>query len=182
MMMKNTGTTPQNDGPAGEVEFSYTLSADDVFNALKTSRIYRKNFIKAIVESGVLAGLVVLFGVWWIVWDDGNAMIFCIACACLIGLVWAAVLFSVRSTCNKMVTGQEITMLLREHTISVCTGEAAPWEIPLDGSVICEEKNKLLILHTGKAEWMILPLRSIPEGLRQTVRSQILHKTKRLEK
>ena len=163
----------------GDLEIRYTLTSDDIFSALKTSRIYRKNFIKAFVESGVLVGLVILFGVWWILWDDGNAMIFCIACACLIGLVWAAVLFSIRSTCNKMVTGEEIVMALEDRRILVGTGPQS-WEIPLDGSVICEEKNNILILYTGEKEWTLVPLKSIDNA--DLVRERILQKTKRLEK
>ena len=146
----------------GDPEIRYTLTSDDIFSALKTSRTYRKNFIKAIVESGILIGLVILFGVWWILWDDGNAMIFCIACACLIGLVWAAVLFSIRSTCNKMATGEEIVMRIGADRILMGTGPEQ-WEIPLDGSVICEEKNNILILHTARREWTLIPCKALDQ-------------------
>ena len=162
-----------------ETEIRYTLTSDDIYNALKTSRTYRKNFIKAIVESGILIGLVILFGVWWIIWGDGNAMIFCIACACLIGLVWAAVLFSIRSTCNKMATGEEIVMHIGADRILVGEGTER-WEIPLDGSVVFEEKNNILILHTAEREWTLVPLGSIENGDR--VRERILRDTKRTEK
>ena len=178
MMKKQQGEIYRG-GPQGDLEIRYTLTSDDIFSALKTSRIYRKNFIKAFVESGVLVGLVILFGIWWILWDDGNAMIFCIACACLIGLVWAAVLFSIRSTCNKMVTGEEIVMELEDRRILVGTGPQS-WEIPLDGSVVCEEKNNILILYTGEKEWTLIPLKSIENG--NLVREKILRNTKRLEK
>lgn len=176
--MNQNESTSSAVGSAEELEFSYTLTADNIYRALKTSRIYRKNFIKAIIESGVLAGLVILFGVWWIVWDDGNAMIFCIACACLIGLVWAAVLFSVRNTCNRLVTGDSITMTLGTNTATVRSGLSEPWTFPLDGSVVCEEKNDLLVLHTGPKEWLLLPLSSIAEGKRDLVHGRLLQATK----
>ena len=163
----------------GDIEIRYTLTSDDIYNALKTSRIYRKNFIKAFAESGILIGLVILFGIWWILWDDGNAMIFCIACACLIGLVWAAVLFSIRSTCNRMVTGDEITMTLQNDRILVGDGPGG-WEIPLDGSIFCEEKNNILILYTGPKEWTLIPLKSIE--MADEVRTRILRNTKHLDK
>ena len=58
--MNQNESTSSAVGSADELEFSYTLTADNIYRALKTSRIYRKNFIKAIIESGVLAGLVIL--------------------------------------------------------------------------------------------------------------------------
>ena len=179
MIKKQQEETPWDDSPGEELRIRYTLTSDNIYSALKTSRIYRKNFIKAFVESGILIGLVILFGIWWILWDDGNAMIFCIACACLIGLVWAAVLFSVRSTCNRMVTGEEIVMTIGDHRILVGDGPEG-WEIPLDGSVVCEEKNNILILYTKQNEWTLIPLQSIDKADR--VRERILRNTKRLEK
>lgn len=164
------------------IDISYTLTADDVYNALKTSRIYRKNFIKATIESGILMGLVILFGVWWIIWDDGNAMIFCIAFACLIGVVWAVVLFSIRTTCNRLVTGETITMQMDFDSVTVGNGIGASWEIPLDGTIPCEEKNDILILYTDTHEWTLIPLNAIDAAKREQVRSRILQNTKRLVK
>lgn len=183
MPMKQETTDFFSGAPSAEpIQLHYTLTADDIFNALKTSRIYRKNFIKAIIESSVLAGLVILFGVWWMIWGDGNAMIFCIACACLIGVVWAVVLFSIRSTCNRMVTGEQIDLIIDSDWIHVSSGTVQSWRIPLDGSIVCEEKNGILILYTGQSEWMLLPLQYVAEQQRDQVRNWILKNTKQIEK
>lgn len=155
------------------IHIQYTLKSDDIYRALKTSRIFRKNFVKAVIETVILSGLTVLFGVWWILWDDGNAMIFCIACGILIGLVWAMVLFSIRSNCNKFVTGEEVRMIIWPDLIEVNDR----WTIPLDGSVICEERNNVLVLYTGETEWTLIPLQSIKEP--EAVKSRILQRTKR---
>lgn len=169
-------------GPGGEapLEFSYTLTADDIYNAIKTARGYRKYYIKALVESGILVALVILFGIWWIVWDDGNAMIFCIAFACLIGVVWAVVLFSIRTTCNKQVTGECITARVWPDRLALQSGLGPAWEIPLDGTVACEEKNEILVLYIGKGEEALLPLREVPPEMREQVRQTVLQNTKRL--
>jgi hypothetical protein len=46
-MKKNREEASASSSLEGPVEVSYTLTSDDVYNALKTSKIYRKNFIKA---------------------------------------------------------------------------------------------------------------------------------------
>ena len=70
-------------------------------------------------------------------------------------------------------------MTIADHRILVGTGPDG-WEIPLDGSVACEEKNNILILYTGEKEWTLIPLRSIDNA--DLVRERILQKTKRTEK
>lgn len=164
------------------LQFSYALTSDNIYRALRTSRIYKRNFVKAVIETCFLGALVALFGVWWILWQDGNAMIFCIASALLIGLVWAVVMYSIRSTCNRLATGEMITMTMYPDSITVSTGCKPSWEIPLDGSIVCEEKNDVLILYTGRSEWTLLPLEAIPEGIRDAVRDRILQHTARLQK
>lgn len=164
------------------LQFSYALTSDNIYKALRTSCVYKKNFVKAIIETCLLGALVALFGVWWILWQDGNAMIFCIASALLIGLVWAVVMYSIRSTCNRLATGETITMTMYPDSIIVRTGCNPSWEIPLDGSIVCEEKDNVLILYTGRSEWTLLPLDSVPEGIRDAVRDRVMQKTTRLKK
>lgn len=166
----------QNNEP---LDLEYTLTSDDVYNALKTSRTYRKNVVKAVIETAVLAALVILFGIWWILWDDGNAMIFCIACACLIGLVWAVVLFSIRSNCNKFLTGETVYLTITDTELQINRQFVNGWSIPLDGSVVCEERNGVLILNADQKEWTLIPLKSIPQ--QELVRARILQNTRRLE-
>ena len=164
------------------LQFAYTLTSDNIFRALRTSRIYKRNFVKAIIETCCLGALVALFGVWWILWQDGNAMIFCIGIALLIGLVWAVMMYSIRSTCNRLATGELITMTMYPDSITVSTVSKPSWEIPLDGSIVCEEKDNVLILYTGRSEWTLLPLNSVPDGIRDAVRDRILQNTVRLQK
>lgn len=150
----------------------YTLTTDDIYGALKTSKVYRKNFVKAIIESALLAAMAILFGVWWILWEDSNAMVFCIACAVLIAAVWAMVTLSIRRNCHKFVTGQPVQLTIHPDRIAVSGGA----EIPLDGSVPCKERNKVLILETGESEWTLIPLRQLENA--DEVRARVLQGTR----
>lgn len=158
--------TTTNSG-AAPLEVTYTLTTDDIYNALKTSKIYRKNRIKALVESIILGGLCGLFGIWWILWDDGNAMIFCIACAVLIAMVWTMVILSIRSKCAKFYTGDQVHLGIYPDRIEVAGGDT----VPLNGTVPCRERNKIMILSTGEKEWLLIPMKSVenPDAVRAAI-------------
>ncbi len=167
------------DANAG-IRLCYQLKPEEVSPVLRRTKAYRKAMLKAKIETGVLACLLVLFGVMWILQDDPNAMIFTIAFAILMGLVWSVPCFTLRTQSVKWAQRQEIDVELYPDRIHMGQGEES-WLIPLDGSVICEEYHNLMVLHTSEQECVILPLRCVEPQALPEVQAMILAGTRKPE-
>ena len=162
------------------IRLEYQLKADEIHCVLKRAKFYRKAMMKAKIETAVLGAMLLLFGLTWILKNDPNAMIFTIASAILIGLVWATPYFSLRSYAVKWAGKQEIEMEVYPDRIRMGEGEKS-WKIPLDGSVICEEYNNLMVLHTGDEELTVLPLRCVEPQILPDIQAMIIAGTRKLE-
>lgn len=177
------GLGPAAGGPqpteeaAASVHVAYQLKTDEVYEVLKRSYFYKKALRKAKIETAVLGLMTVLFGITWIVNNDVNAMIFTIVCAGLIGLVWATPYFSLRSQAIKWASQPEIDLDIGPHGIHVGYGESR-WEIPLDGSVVCEKYESMWVLHTAESELVILPTRAMQPHQLGEVEARLLAGTR----
>lgn len=160
------------------IRVRYRLKTEEVHEVLKRTRFYKKAWCKAKIETAVLGLMTVLFGVTWIVNNDINAMIFAIVSAGLIGLVWATPYFSLRSQSIKWAGQDEIELDVYPHEIRVSQGAGQLWEVPLDGSVPCEQYKDLLVLHTGETELLVVPLRSLDPNCASDVEARILAGTR----
>jgi len=139
------------------IRIEYQLKTEEVHHVLRRTRFYKKAMMKAKIETAVLGLMTILFGLTWMLNNDVNAMIFTIVSAGLIGLVWATPYFSLRTQAIKWAHKQEIEMEVYPQEIRMGHGDER-WDIPLDGSVLCEEYDNLLVLHTDEAELTVLPL------------------------
>lgn len=160
------------------IRIEYQLKTEEVHTVLRRTRFYKKAMLKAKIETAVLSLMTILFGLTWVLNNDINAMIFTIASAGLIGLVWATPYFSLRTQSIKWAHKQEIEMEVYPQEIRMGSG-VDRWEIPLDGSVECEEYENLLVLHTGESELAILPLRCVEPHHLTDVQARILSGTHR---
>lgn len=162
------------------IRLEYQLKTEEVYGVLKRSKFYRKAMLKAKIETAVLGAMTLLFGLTWLLNEDINAMIFAIASAVLIGLVWATPYGSLRTQAIKWANKQDIEMEICPHGILVGSG-AEQWEIPLDGTVAYEEYENLMVLHTAQEELTIIPLRCIAEHQMAEVQARIQSGTCRQE-
>lgn len=160
------------------IRVEYQLKTEEVHKVLRRTKFYKKAMLKAKIETAVLGLMTILFGLTWVLNNDVNAMIFTIVSAGLIGLVWATPYFSLRTQAIKWAHKQEIEMEVYPQEIRMGHGEER-WEIPLNGSVECEEYENLLVLHTGDLELTVLPLRCIEPHRLSDVQARILAGTHR---
>ncbi len=166
------------------IKISYMLKKEEIYDALKTLKKYRrakKRLIAESIISCIVAGIFfVMFGLelnsMYSVGINWMTLAFGIVCLALAVIIWPAARYSLNKNAKRLTDDEEIQMEIYPSMIEMGKHNNK-WIIPLDGTVTCKKINNMFVLQTDKSHITILPLRCIEPSVLPDVEAMILSGT-----
>jgi hypothetical protein len=157
------------------IKLSYILRQKEILESLKKSGFCKTTGTRAVAESVILAILAVAFAVTYILQKDTNSLVFGIISLLLIAVIWIVPQQGLKRRAKELTDGKEIHMEIYPDSIVMGENEGR-WEIPLDGTVECEQDSNLLLIYF-ESRMVILPLRCVEPSVLPEVQAMIVSGT-----
>lgn len=155
------------------IKLSYSLKREEIASCLKHVGFYKSSGIRQIVELCLLTVLAVMFFVMYSVTAAKVNLVLSVVSVVLMVVIWLIPVFSLSMNAEKMTTGKQLEVAIYPDNIEVQSGQSK-WEIPMDGSSMFEEYNKMLLIYMPQEKIFIIPLRAVEPDFLADVQAMIV--------
>ena len=165
------------------IRLSYILRREEILDCLKTADFCKTSGKRAKLETVILVILTLVFLGTYAYrtfvqhQDDVNSLIFAGVCVLVMAVVWIVPAIGLRAQAKRLANGKEVDLEIYPDIIEIGKGDGY-WEIPLDGTSLCTQRNNLIILTTPDGKMLILPLRSVEPNVLPEVQAMIVAGTR----
>lgn len=149
--------------PETGIRISYVLTAEEMYQCLYHSRLYKTKGTRAAVESVIFGIASALFLVSAFMKESeyrGYNLFFGVFCLVMIGLIWAVPYLHMRSMAKIMADGKTVEAEIYPTHIDIGRDDGE-WSIELDGKAEISEFDGIIMIYTHNDRSFAIPERVI---------------------